>query len=195
MSKPRYDIVALVSNDLATDQRMHRCLSTLTRAGYRCLLLGRELAGSSELDDQLPFDQERHRLRHVRGKRFYHDLNRAHRKRLLDLRPKSILVVDLDTMWGGAQAAAKLQIPWVYDAHELFVEVPELKGRRLAKSAWQMLAKRYIPRAAACYTVGQAIAAEHTRRYSRKFSVVRNLTDTRRGRLAEVKVLAARNMV
>jgi len=80
-------------------------------------------------------------------------------------------------MWAGARAARQLGIPWVYDAHELYVEVPELIGRPVARAAWQALAKRYIPRAAKCYTVGEAIATEHQRRYGSAFEVVRNLTD------------------
>ena len=171
----RYDIVALTSNDLVTDRRMHRCLATLTGAGYRCLLLGRERGHSLPLDRSLPFAQERHRLSAEAGKRFYYQLNRAHRRRLLELRPRAILVVDLDTMWAGAGAAAELATPWVHDAHELFVEQPEVARRPLVRAAWEALARRYIGGASAAYSVGDAIASELTHRYAFPFQVVRNL--------------------
>ena len=172
---PSYDIVALVSNDLVTDQRMQRCLTSLTRDGYACLLLGRERAGSKPLDPSLPFRQERHILTAERGKRFYLQLNRAHRARLIELRPRAILVVDLDTMWAGATAASALGVPWVYDAHELFTEVPEVRARWWIRAAWSLLARRYVRRAAAVYTVGGEIARRLAAEYGlREVGVVRN---------------------
>ena len=174
MPDHNYDIVALVSNDLVTDRRMHRCLASLTEAGYRCLLLGRTRPQSEPLDEALPFAQERHRLSYHHGKVFYWQLNRAHYRRLLELKPRAVLVVDLDTMWAGARAAEKLDVPWVYDAHELFVEVPEVARRPWIKRAWNWLANRYVTHASACATVGEEIANEHQRRYGRPFQVVRN---------------------
>ncbi len=174
----RYDIVALVSNDLVTDQRMQRCLTSLQYAGFDCLLLGRKLPTSKALNLTLPYDQERHQLQANSGKLFYWQLNRAHYRRLRELEPRAILVVDLDTMGAGASAARALDVPWIYDAHELFTEVPEVARRPWIRTAWQWLARRYIPQAAACYTVGEAIAEEFARRYGRAFAVVRNYTAT-----------------
>lgn len=161
---------------------MHRCLRTLSEAGYRCLLLGRERPGSKPLDPALPFAQERHRLRASSGKHFYWQLNRAHYRRLKSLRPRAILVVDLDTMWSGARAAARLGVPWVYDAHELFTDTPEVDHRPLIKRAWRWLAERYVARAAARYTVGEHIAREHATRYGCAFGVVRNYPEARPSR-------------
>ena len=172
----RYDVVALTSNDLVTDQRMQRCLTALTAAGYRCLLLGRERAASAPLDASLPFAQERHALAAQSGKRFYRELNRAHRARLLELRPRAVLVVDLDTMWAGARAARRLGVPWAYDAHELFTELPEVRSRWWIRAAWSALARRYVPRAAAVYTVGDEVSRELRERYGLgHVGVVRNL--------------------
>ena len=175
MEESRFDIIALVSNDLLADQRMQRSLTTLQSAGYSCLLLGRQKHSSKPLNTAYSFSQERHLLKAQAGKLFYWQLNRAHYNRIIALRPKAILVVDLDTMPAGAMAAKKLGIPWVYDAHELFTEVPEVIRRPWIKKIWNWIARRYIPEAAACYTVGEAIAAEFEQQYNRKFEVVRNM--------------------
>ncbi len=169
-----YDIVALVSNDLVTDQRMQKSLSSLTAAGYRCLLLGREKAASRELDPSWPFAQERHRLRAYAGKRFYWQLNRAHFRRLLELRPGAVLAVDLDTIWAGHRASRALGVPFVFDAHELFEEQPEVARRWWIKAVWYLVGKRFVPAAAACYTVGGGVAEVLRKRYRRPFAVVRN---------------------
>ena len=170
----RYDVVALVSNDLVTDQRMQRTLASLCAIGLRCLLLGRERTGSRALDLAQPFAQERHRLRHERGKRFYLELHRAHRRRLLRLRPRLIIGVDLDTAAAAALAARQLGIPWVFDAHELFEEMPEVARRPWIKAAWFLWGKRWVPSAAGAYTVGAELAAILSQRYGLPFGVVRN---------------------
>ncbi len=173
-SAPRYDIVALVSNDLVTDQRMQRSLTSLSQAGYHCLLLGRERERSRALDLSLPFVQERHHLSADRGKQFYLQLNRAHYRRLLELQPRLVLAVDLDTVAAAAMAARKLSIPWIFDAHELFEEMPEVVRRPLIKAVWSLVGRLFVPRAAGAYTVGAEIAKILTRRYGLPFGVVRN---------------------
>ena len=181
MPEARYDIVALVSNDLVTDQRMHKELTTLSAAGYCCLLLGRERPGSAPLDESLPFDQERLRLTAHAGKRFYWQLHRAQRRRLLTLRPRLVLAVDLDTVWAARRASRRLGVPFVFDAHELFEEQPEVARRPHIKLAWYLLGKWCVPHAAAAYTVGQDIAAILSRRYGLPFQVVPNYPVAERG--------------
>ena len=175
----QYDIVALVSNDLVTDQRMQRCLTSLSNAGYKCLLLGRERPYSKPLSSSLPFAQERHSLSADSGKGFYLQLNKAHQKRLLELKPKAVLVVDVDTMLAGARAAKRLDIPWLYDAHELFCETPEIARRWWIKVVWNWIEKRYVPKAAAVYTVGGEIASILSEKHGVPVSTVRNLPWTR----------------
>lgn len=170
----RYDLVALVSNDLVSDQRMQRSLTSLEEAGFECLLLGRERPGSRELDGGLGFAQERHRLTAHVGKAFYYQLNRAHYRRLLELRPRLILAVDLDTVLAARMAARQLKVPFVFDAHELFEDLPEVDRRPHIKLAWSVLGRLMVPRAAAAYTVGRSIAEILTERYGIAFGLVRN---------------------
>ncbi len=170
----RYDLVALVSNDLVTDQRMQKSLASLQGAGYDCLLLGRRRPHSAALDVGMPFDQERHALRADVGKRFYWQLNRAHYHRLLALRPRAILAVDLDTVWAAYRASRRLQVPFAFDAHELFEDQAEVARRPWIKAAWYALGRWCVPAAAAHYTVGQEIAAILSERYRRPFATVCN---------------------
>ena len=178
MAARSYDVVALTSNDLVTDQRMQRCMHSLAGAGYRCSLLGRERPASQALPLVEDYDQERHRLGAHAGKRFYLELARAHYRRLLELRPRAVLAVDLDTVIPAARAAARLGIPWVYDAHELFTEQPEVARRPWIRASWSLVGQRYVDRARAAYTVGDAIARELTGRYQIPFEVVRNVPHT-----------------
>ena len=170
----RYDIVALVSNDLVTDQRMQRTLTSLSDRGYRCLLVGRQRSTSTALDEGFPFAQYRHRLPHDRGKRFYIELNRAHYRYLLRLKPRAILAVDLDTVAAAALASRRLKVPFVFDAHELFEEMPEVARRPWIRATWLVWGRIWVPSAARAYTVGEQIAQILSRRYGLSFGVVRN---------------------
>ena len=78
-------------------------------------------------------------------------------------------------MLAGASAAKKLGIPWVYDAHELFCEQPEVARRWWIKMLWKFLEKSYVPKAAAIYTVGQEIASRLSATYNVPVSTIRNL--------------------
>ena len=168
-----YDIVALVTNDLRTDQRMRKTLGTLTDAGYRCFLLGVQRTDSQPLD-QTGFAQERHLLSAPSGKRFYWQVNRAHERSVRELRPRLVLAADLDTLWGAYRASRALGVPLVFDAHELFEEQPEVARRPWIRLAWQTLGRWLVPRTDARYTVGEDIAEELARRYRKPFDVVRN---------------------
>ena len=170
----RYDVVALVSNDLVTDQRMHRTLTSLSGAGYRCLLLGRQRPGSAPLPEDWPFDAERLSLRAERGKAFYWQLHRAQLRRLRELRPRLTLAVDLDTIWAARRARRRYGIPFVFDAHELFEEQAEVARRWHIRLAWRLVGCWCVPAATAAYTVNDSLAEVLARRYGRPFAVVRN---------------------
>ena len=58
-----------VTNDLATDPRVDRHCRTLAEAGYRVILVGRELENSPQVER--PYPTRRMQLRHRRGWRFY----------------------------------------------------------------------------------------------------------------------------
>jgi glycosyltransferase involved in cell wall biosynthesis len=78
-------------------------------------------------------------------------------------------------MLAGASIAKKLGIPWVYDAHELFTEQPEVARRWWIKAAWNWVEKRFVSEASAAYTVGEEIATILSEKHGIPFSTVRNL--------------------
>ena len=73
-----YDIVCVVSNDIAYDRRMIRTCQTLSEAGKKVLLLGRVIEGRN-YEDNFIFDTHRLLCRHNSGPRFYKEiLEKAH---------------------------------------------------------------------------------------------------------------------
>ncbi|RZK54071.1 MAG: glycosyltransferase [Hymenobacter sp.] len=65
--------------------------------------------------------------------------------------------------------------PFIYDAHELFTDVPEVVARPAVRRAWQRVENLIVPRARLRYTVGPALARLFEERHPGcPFAVVRN---------------------
>jgi hypothetical protein len=164
-----------VTTDLNYDQRMQRICGSLARAGYQVELVGWERASSVPLVVQ-PYAQHRLRGWFQRGKLFYLEYNIRLFYYLLHRRADLWSCADLDAAlptWARAWLGSQ---PFVYDAHELFTEVPEVVGRRWVQRAWQGVENFIVPRAQLRYTVGPALARLFGQRHpGYLFGVVRNV--------------------
>lgn len=172
VSIPR--IILTVTNDLTYDQRMIRIAQTLCDAGYRVVLVGRELKKSRPLEAQ-DFRQHRIACRFESGKLFYLEYNWKLYHYLISQRLDGICAVDLDTILPVYFASKFLKIPRFFDAHEYFEEVPEVVNRPLIKAIWKKLANWLVPRFDRAYTVCESLADIFQKNYGIPFGVVRNL--------------------
>ena len=168
-------MVFAVTTDLSYDQRMQRICGSLAQAGYRVTIIGWQRKDSVSLTPQL---YEQHRLcgwfQH--GKLFYLEYNLRLLWHLLRRRADVWACADLDAAlptWLRARLGGQ---PFVYDAHELFTEVPEVVTRPRVQRLWQWVENVIVPRAQLCYTVGLALARLFEQRHSgSRFAVVRNV--------------------
>ena len=164
-----------MTNDLVYDRRMIRIGESLTTEGYEVLLVGRQFIDSQPFSNQL-IKHKRFKLFFNKGKFFYLEYNFRLFFWLLFQRFDIVCGIDLDTILpcflvsilrGGK--------PCVYDAHELFTEVPEVVRRPMIRRIWLSIEKFVVPKLKYCYTVSQSVADEFDRRYNVKFEVIRNL--------------------
>lgn len=167
-------IYVTVTNDLNQDQRMHRTCNTLTKAGYRVILVGRKLVNSKELPS-FDFDTQRLRCVFNKGVAFYLEYNLRLFFYLLFCRFDAILACDTDTILPGLLVAKIKRKPCIHDAHEYFSEVPELQNSPLKKKIWDKLAAWAIPQCKAVYTVGPQLAQILGERYKTPFASIRNV--------------------
>ncbi len=167
-----------VTTDLGFDQRMQRICGSLAAAGYRVQLVGWQRPASPPLPPQ-PFAQHRLRGWFQQGKLFYLEYNLRLFFYLLSQRAAAWCAADLDTalpVWLRARLGGQ---PFVYDAHELFTEVPEVVARPAVQRVWRWVEGFIVPRAQLAYTVGPALARVFEQRYGRPFAVVRNVSRLR----------------
>jgi glycosyltransferase involved in cell wall biosynthesis len=169
-----------VTTDLCFDQRMQRICGSLAAAGYRVQLVGWQRPSSPPLTPQ-PYAQHRLRGWFQRGKLFYLEYNLRLFFYLLSQKAAAWCACDLDTalpVWLRARLGGQ---PLVYDAHELFTEVPEVVARPAVQRVWRWVEGFVVPRARLAYTVGPALARVFEQRYGRPFTVVRNVSRLRAG--------------
>lgn len=167
-------IVFTVSNDLSYDQRMQRICETLHQAGYDVTIVGRKRKSSNALVEQ-PYKQVRLNLWFEQGKLFYIELNVRLFFYLLSTPFDVVCGIDLDTIvpcWFVSKLKSK---PCVYDAHELFTEVPEVVDRPAVQRIWKSVERFIVSRVKYFYTVSESVAEEFERRYAKKPVVIRNL--------------------
>jgi glycosyltransferase involved in cell wall biosynthesis len=173
-SAPR--LVFAVTSDLAYDQRMQRICGSLAAAGYQVQLVGWQRPTSVPLATDVPYQQHRLRGWFQKGKLFYIEYNLRLLLYLLGQRASAWCACDLDTalpMWLRARLGDQ---PFIYDAHELFTEVPEVVTRPTVQRMWRRVEDFIVPRARLAYTVGPALARLLESRHGRPFAVVRNVS-------------------
>ncbi len=167
-------IIASVTNDLVSDNRVHRICSTLTEMGFEVLLVGRKLPGSLRLT-QRNYRTKRMNLFFKKGPLFYAEYNSRLFLFLLFRRFDILLSNDLDTLTANFLSAKIKNKSLVYDSHEYFTEVPELVNRPRVKKIWEWLEKKMVPKIKIAYTVCESIAKIYTEKYGVSFHVVRNI--------------------
>jgi glycosyltransferase involved in cell wall biosynthesis len=82
---------------------------------------------------------------------------------------------DTDTLPANYFAARIRSKHLVFDAHELFPEVPELANRPTVKNIWTKIENKIFPRLKNSYTVCKSISDEYHKKYGIRMEVVRNI--------------------
>lgn len=170
-------LILTVTNDLTYDQRMMRICGALA-SRYEVVLVGRERRDSAPLDAR-PYEQVRLRCVFERGKLFYAEINLRLFFFLLARRFDLVCSIDLDTILAGYHASRLKGAEHVYDAHEIFTEIPELANRPRVRSVWLAIERAIVPRVRHAYTVNASLAEIFRERYGARFEIIRNMPPLR----------------
>jgi glycosyltransferase involved in cell wall biosynthesis len=163
-----------VTNDLTYDQRMHRICHSLATNGYRITLVGRKLKSSRPLE-QKAFEQKRLKCHFNKGFLFYLEYNTKLFFYLLTKKMDAVCAIDLDTILPCLAVSRLKSVKRVYDAHEYFTELKEVRTRPIIKWVWQQVEQLTVPQFKYGYTVSEGLAVEFAQKYKRSYIVIRNL--------------------
>ncbi len=167
-------IYIAVTNDLVTDNRIHKVACTLLKSGAKVTVIGRKFKNSAAINNR-PYHTKRFRLLFKQGPAFYLEYNIRLFIYLLFRRFNIIVSNDLDTLLGSFYASKLKFNHLVYDSHEYFTEVPELVDREFPKKVWKILESKILPKIKHSYTVSESIAKTYEKLYGVKMNVVRNV--------------------
>lgn len=167
-------VILSVTNDLYTDPRVDKVSLTLSTLGYDVLLVGRCYGDSPLLADRM-YQTKRLRLIFRKGFLFY----AAYNIRLffyLCFQKCDVLVAnDLDTLLPNVLVSKLRNKKLVYDSHEYFCGILELKDRAFVRNVWKKIEKWCFPKLEHIITVSQSIAEQYSIEYNKDVKVVRNI--------------------
>lgn len=170
---PVKKVIISVSNDLISDNRVHKVATSLSKSGFNVLLVGRKFTNSSPINRI--YKIRRFRLIFNKSALFYAELNFRLFFFLLFHKTDILLSNDLDTLSANFLVSRLKKVRLVYDSHELFTEVPELINRPKTQKIWLKIEKKILPKIYFAYTVCQSIADYYENKYNIKMGVIRNI--------------------
>jgi glycosyltransferase involved in cell wall biosynthesis len=169
-------ILVCVTNDLVTDQRVHKVCSSLMLHYPKgtIILLGRKKRNSLPLEKR---NYLTHRMKLVFEFGFFFYAEYTIRLFFYILFSRTSLIVsnDLDTLLPCYLASLLKRKKLVYDSHEIFTEVPELENRLFVKKCWENIEGFIFPKLKNVYTVNNQLADYFTTKYKVPVSIVRNV--------------------
>ena len=125
---------------------------------------------------QRPYKTKFFRMLFTRKMFFYAEYNIRLFFFLLFVKADIFLSNDTDTLPANYMASWFRRKKLVFDAHEMFPEVPEVVGRHTVKKIWTKIENLFFPRLKNCYTVCQSIADVYNKRYGINMQVIRNIS-------------------
>ena len=172
MADPRrHHVVMLVRNRYTNDSRVEKEARTLVGAGHRVSIVAD--AGPGLPTHEIRDGSEVHRVARrgppIPGLRFViHEWRLA--RRLRALHPTVLHAHDTNALVPVGLTARRLGLPFIYDAHDLWLGRPRReRGRlyfQLSQLYYRLVERRFVPRAAATLTVSPPIVG-HLRRVYR----------------------------
>lgn len=163
-------VTMLVRNPMTHDSRVEKEAHSLASAGYRVTVVAEAAPDLPEREERGSYQIRRvaRPSTRVRGVRLLAHLRKLERV-LVRTRPDILHAHDSDALAPVSRAAQRLRVPFVLDAHELWLgRQPRGRGRvyrSLFVAYYALIERRHVGRAAAHITVSPVIASYLERRY------------------------------
>ena len=170
-------ITVSVISDLTTDQRVIRICTTLQLMGFEVSVIARSFSNSLPLDNY-NFKATRIKCWFREGIMQYAEFNFKLFWRLFFCKTDYFLANDLDTLIPNFIISKLRSKKIIYDTHEYFTGVPELKHSHLKRKVWKFFENRIFPRLKTVYTVNNSVRNKYFEEYGNEISIARNVPIT-----------------
>lgn len=166
-------IIFTVTNNLETDQRVHKVASFFHENNWKVLVIGSNHRKCN--DYKQPYETKRLNVWFKHGPLFYAEFNLRLFFFLLFEKTDRIWGNDTDTALSTFIAAKLKGCDYSLDLHELFPEVPEVTQRKFVKFCWTKIEDFVFPYVKDGYTVCESISNYYQKRYNVNLKVLRNV--------------------
>jgi glycosyltransferase involved in cell wall biosynthesis len=163
-----------VTNCICNDQRVLKIAAVVCRLNCDIAIIGRK-SGECCNNDSVPFKTKRFRMLFKKGFLFYAFFNIRLFFFLLFHEFDLLVANDLDTLLSNFLVSKLKKLPLVYDSHEYFTGVPELKNRPFIRRVWKSIERAIFPGLKYVVTVSDSIASLYEAEYYVRPIVIRNL--------------------
>lgn len=170
-------ITVSVISDLTTDQRVIRICSTLQQMGFEVGVIARSFNNSLPLDEYI-FKATRIKCNFRKGILQYAEFNLKLFWRLFFCKTDYFLANDLDTLIPNFIVGKVRGKKIMYDTHEYFTGVPELKGSPTKRKIWKFFENWIFPKLTTVYTVNNSVRQKYFEEFGNEIGVVRNVPIT-----------------
>lgn len=166
-------IITSAFSNLYTDQRIEKVCRTLHEKGYEVELIGNDWNGAEEMSR--PYSFSRIQLMSKSLKTAYFEFNWKLYKELKKKADQNTILHanDLDALLPNYLISRKLNIPLVFDSHEIFSEMPAIQGK-MSQKLWRYLEKKMVPQLKFMITASGSYAKWFQKKYNINPVVVQN---------------------
>lgn len=169
----RKKILTSAFSNLYTDQRIEKVCRTLHENGYEIELIGNNWGGEEQM--QRPYKFSRIHLISKTLKTAYFEFNW---KLYHELKKKAdentiLHANDLDALLPNYLLSRKLNIPLVFDSHEIFSEMPAVQGK-MSQKLWRYLQNKIVPNLKFMITASGSYAKWFQNKYGINPIIVQN---------------------
>lgn len=167
-------VILSVTEDLYTDQRMHKMSLFLHKKGFDVTLVGR-CYGDSPVLDPRPYKTKRLRLLFRRSALFYAEYQFRLLLYLLFKKCDILVANDLDTLLPNYLVSKWRKKELVYDSHEYFCGELSVVSKPISYKVWHSIEKHCFPKLKKVITVSQSIVDQYEKEYGIRPYLVRNI--------------------
>jgi glycosyltransferase involved in cell wall biosynthesis len=153
---------------------MQRICHSLQSNGYNVVLIGTNLR-SNKKPAKASYTQRQINCFFKKGKLFYAEFNIRAFFLLLLLKFDVVCAIDLDSVLPCLLVSKFRNKKRVYDAHELFCELPEVIARPAIYKTWKRIERWSLPHFKHGYTVSESISQEYKKMYGHEYETIRNM--------------------
>lgn len=166
-------IITSAFSNLYTDQRIEKVCRTLYENGYQIELIGNDWGGAEKMQRPYPFS--RISLISKSLKTAYFEFNWKLYKELKEKADHHTILHanDIDALLPNYLIAKKLNIPLVFDSHEIFSEMPAIQGK-MSQKMWRYLERKILPELKFMITASESYAKWFWKKYNVQSVVIRN---------------------